>query len=39
MRVGGLVCDFTLPDHRGQPWRLSDHQGSPVVLIFHRHLR
>jgi len=27
-----------LPDDEGQQWRLSDHRGRPVVMIFHRHL-
>ncbi len=27
-----------LPDDHGRQWRLSDHRGRPVVLIFHRHL-
>ena len=22
----------------GQRWRLGDHRGKPVVLIFHRHI-
>ena len=29
--------DFSLPDFRGQPVRLSDFRGkSPVVLVFNR---
>jgi peroxiredoxin len=27
-----------LPDADGGTWRLADHRGRPVVLIFHRHL-
>ena len=36
--VGDLAPDMTLPDHDGRVWRLSDHRGRPVVLLFHRHL-
>jgi peroxiredoxin len=25
-------------DEKGEQWRLSDHRGRPVLLIFHRHL-
>jgi peroxiredoxin len=38
MQTGDLVADFTLTDDRGASWRLSEHRGTPVVLIFHRHL-
>jgi peroxiredoxin len=38
MQTGDLVDDFTLTDDRGAPWQLSEYRGSPVVLIFHRHL-
>ncbi|MEM9714707.1 MAG: hypothetical protein AAGA17_20975 [Actinomycetota bacterium] len=27
-----------LPDASGRRWRLADHRGHPVVLIFHRHI-
>jgi len=27
--------DFTLPDGNGQQWRLSDHRGKVVVLLFY----
>jgi peroxiredoxin len=30
--------DLVLPDAEGGTWRLADHRGRPVVLIFHRHL-
>ena len=30
--------ELVLPDADGETWRLSDHRGRPVVLIFHRHL-
>jgi hypothetical protein len=36
--VGDLAPDFALPDQDGHQWRLSDHRGRNVVLIFHRHL-
>lgn len=36
--AGDPAPDFTLPDHLGNPWRLADHRGRPVVLVFHRHL-
>ena len=38
MRAGELVEDFSLTDDQGETWRLSDHIGSPVLVIFHRHL-
>ena len=38
MRIGDRVDDFSLPDDRGGTWRLADHVGRPVLLIFHRHL-
>lgn len=38
LRVGDDVPDVDLVDHRGQPWRLSQHRGRVVVLILHRHL-
>jgi peroxiredoxin len=36
--VGERAPDFTLPDHTGATWRLSEARGRPVVLLFHRHL-
>jgi len=36
--IGDPAPEVVLPDHRGEPWRLSDHRGRPVVLLFHRHL-
>lgn len=36
--VGDPAPDVRLVDHTGAPWRLSDHAGRPVVLVFHRHL-
>lgn len=38
LRRGDLVDDIVLPDDQGGTWRLSDHRGRPVLLIFHRHL-
>jgi peroxiredoxin len=29
---------FELPTCEGRRWRLADHRGRAVVLIFHRHL-
>jgi len=31
-----LPVDFTLDDENGRPWRLSEHVGDSVVLIFLR---
>lgn len=36
--VGDAAPEIDLPDHAGRRWRLSDHRGRAVVLIFHRHL-
>ncbi len=36
--VGEPMPDPQLVDHDGNPWRLSQHRGGPVVLILHRHL-
>lgn len=38
IEVGDVAPDVDLPDERGERWRLSDHRGRPVVLLFHRHL-
>lgn len=38
VKVGDLAPEIALPDHLGSLWRLSDHRGHPVVLLFHRHL-
>jgi len=35
---GGLLPDVPLVDHDGQPWRFSDHRGTPLLLVLHRHL-
>ena len=33
--VGNLAPDFELKDQNGQAWRLSDHQGKVVALVFY----
>ena len=33
--VGAKAPDFTLPDGDGNEWRLSDHRGKTVVLLFY----
>jgi peroxiredoxin len=38
LQVGGTVGDLVLEHPDGTPWRLSDHAGVPVVLVYHRHL-
>src|SRR4026208_1755739 len=30
-----LAPDFSLPDANGEQWRLSDHRGKVVVLLFY----
>jgi peroxiredoxin len=34
--VGSVAPDFTLPGTDGQPHRLADHRGQPVVVLFYR---
>lgn len=36
--VGDSLPDIDLIDHDGQPWRLSEYRGRPILLIAHRHL-
>lgn len=36
--VGSPAPEIAAVDQEGQPWRLSERRGRPVVLIFHRHL-
>ena len=37
VKVGDAAPDFTLVDHRGNKWKLSDSRGkSPVVIVFYR---
>ena len=38
VEVGSPAPPIELPDHSGGTWKLRDHAGHPVVLIFHRHL-
>lgn len=38
VNVGDLAPDIVLPDHDGDLWRLREHRGRNVILIFHRHL-
>lgn len=38
VQPGDRAPDFDLPDDDGEWWRLSAHQGQPVLLVFHRHL-
>jgi peroxiredoxin len=38
VNVGDLAPPVEVSAHDGTPWRLGDHIGRPVVLIFHRHL-
>lgn len=33
--IGEPAPDFELKDQHGQPWRLSDHRGKVVALIFY----
>jgi peroxiredoxin len=33
-----IAPPLELISHDGSTWRLADHLGRPVVLIFHRHL-
>jgi peroxiredoxin Q/BCP len=34
-KVGDVAPDFALPDGEGKEWRLSDHRGNVVVLLFY----
>ena len=36
--IGLPAPPVALDDADGRPWRLADHLGSHVVLIFHRHI-
>jgi thioredoxin-dependent peroxiredoxin len=35
LKEGDAAPDFTLPDGEGKTWRLSDHRGQVVVLLFY----
>ena len=34
-KLGSQAPDFTLPDGEGREWRLADHRGKAVVLLFY----
>ncbi|HUP76639.1 MAG TPA: hypothetical protein VM282_26630 [Acidimicrobiales bacterium] len=36
--TGDVAPDIVLLDHDGHQWRLADHRGRSVILVFHRHL-
>jgi peroxiredoxin len=38
VQPGDRAPDIDLVHEQDQQWRLSDHRGWPVLLIFHRHL-
>jgi peroxiredoxin len=38
LQIGDTAPAIDLPDEQNARWRLSEHRGRPVVLIFHRHL-
>ena len=35
MKTGETAPEFTLPGGDGNAWKLSDHKGKPVVLLFY----
>lgn len=35
LKVGAIAPDFSLSNEQGQTWRLSDHAGNVVVLLFY----
>lgn len=35
MKVGDTAPEFTLPEGEGRDWRLGDHRGRTVVLLFY----
>ncbi|MGY9074838.1 MAG: hypothetical protein ACKVHU_18030 [Acidimicrobiales bacterium] len=37
--IGQPAPTLELAAHDATTWRLADHVGVPVLLIFHRHLR
>lgn len=39
LEAGSIAPDFALPMDTGEEWRLSDHLGKPLILMFHRHLQ
>jgi len=38
VRISEVAPAIDLPDDEGGRWRLSEHRGVPVLVIFHRHL-
>lgn len=36
--IGAAAPDVVVLDEHGEPWRLHDHLGRPLLLIFHRHI-
>jgi len=34
-KISNAAPDFTLPDGKGNPWRLADQRGKVVVLLFY----
>ncbi|MDQ6908284.1 MAG: peroxiredoxin family protein [Chloroflexota bacterium] len=39
LSVGVEAPDFALHTDHGKEWRLSEHLGKPLILMFHRHLQ
>ncbi len=37
--AGTEAPDFAVPTDTGETWRLSEHLGKPLILMFHRHLQ
>lgn len=37
-QLGAPAPDIVATDADGNPWRLGDHLGRHVVLVFHRHI-
>jgi len=37
-QIGRPAPAVDVVDTEGRPWRLADHRGHVVVLIFHRHI-
>ena len=36
--LGSAAPDIVAVDDGGHPWRLADHRGRHLVIIFHRHI-
>lgn len=39
VQAGQEAPDFALTVDTGEQWRLSEHRGQTLVLMFHRHLQ